>query len=487
MELRDLRLVLRRYWLLVLGVFAACLLIGLVSAYLPAKTYRTDASLFVQPDPDRQVTGPIDRDLDYFLPIVLEELRGPGFRARVAETLPSGTAQEPVSIIPSIDTGTPIIRIVVEGKTPEALAAWANASAALIVREGTERFTDLIVVEQLQPAFIPGSAIAPQPGPILFGTIVLGIFAGLLAGVLASRVRQVLDVAEEVRTRLGAPVLAQIPPVRRLQKGNETVAALLADGPPELVEAFQSLRTNVSLALLDDQMGVVAVASWAPGEGKSTVAAGLALTMASVGHEVIVIDADLRRPTQHLRLGEDFGEGLADLDRVGIDRLLRRTRHAGLSYLPAGIPDRHPADVVAVTLGPAVQHLSAKGRLLVIDAPPIQGVAETPLVLSVAHSVILVIDASSVKLLELEQAIEQLRASGVVLLGVVVNRARRTRQAATYDSYMVRDGIVPRLVNGPGALRPLPPLEERHDPPEEEGPASERPVASTGSSAPPQR
>src|SRR5690606_6263235 len=108
-----------------------------------------------------------------------------------------------------------------------------------------------------------------------------------------------------------------------------------------------------------------------------------------------------------------------------------------LSFIPAGIPDRHPADVVPVTLARAKAMLHKDGRLLVIDAPPLQGVAETPLVLSVARYVILVIDSSSVKLFELEQAVNRMRDSGLVLLGVVLTRARRGRhQSSTYVSYL---------------------------------------------------
>jgi Mrp family chromosome partitioning ATPase len=178
--------------------------------------------------------------------------------------------------------------------------------------------------------------------------------------------------------------------------------------------------------------------------------------MAAVGRDVVVIDADLRRPTQHQRLGEPFGEGLADLGSMDVEQVLRRTRYEHLWYLPAGVPDRHPADVVTVTLPRAHRALAAEGRTLLIDAPPLHGVAETPFVLSVAHHVILVVDASSVKLIEFEQAVERLRNSGLVLMGVVINRVRSQSHGATYDSYLLKADVAAenRRTTRPRAVEP---------------------------------
>lgn len=440
MELRDVRLALRRYWVLAAAVLGVCLALGLAGAFLPAKTYRVRALVSATTRPG--VEGAIGNVAAYEIPSILSRISSPPFVESVRADLDADVAGESVRVLPANTSGTGLIYVVVEGRNGSAIAVWANALAESIVEEVNEFEEGKMVLQTQVPAFPTNRAVSPQPTPILLGTTLLGLFAAVLAAVGASRIRQALDVAEEVRIRLDAPVLGQIPPIRRLQKGNESIAELLGNGPPELIEAFQSLRTNVGLYLLDEKPPAIAIASWTAGEGKSTVAAGLAVSLAAVGRDVVLIDADLRRPTQHLRLGEPFGEGLADLGRVDVDKVLRRTRYEHLLYLPAGIPDRHPADVVSVTLTRAHSQLAGEDRLLIIDAPPLHGVAETPLVLAVAHYVILVVDASSVKLVELEQAVARLRQSGLQLLGVVINRVRRTRQAATYDSYVVKSAPV---------------------------------------------
>jgi capsular exopolysaccharide synthesis family protein len=441
MELRDVRLALRRYWVLAFLVLLLCLGLGAAAAFLPAKTYRAKASITSLVDPEANPGNPSSL-IDYEMDNIELRAGSRAFLEAVGNDLRESDAEvadAPRRVRTIRDAGSPILNIQVESPQRQATAVWANAVANTLIDENPDE--SRLILRLDGPAFAPSGAVAPQPTPILIGAGVLGLFLALLAAVGAARVRQALDVAEEVRSRFGAPVLGQIPPVRRLGRGNETVAALLEDGPPQFIEAFQSLRTNLDLLLLDHKPTAIAIASWSAGEGKSTIAAGLALSMAAVGRDVVVIDADLRRPTQHERLGEPFGEGLADLGSVDVEQVLRRTRYEHLYYLPAGVPDRHPADVVTVALPRAYRALAAEGRMLLIDAPPLHGVAETPFVLSVAHHVILVVDASSVKLVELEQAVERLRASGLVLIGVVINRVRTQRQGAAYDSYLLKADV----------------------------------------------
>jgi capsular exopolysaccharide synthesis family protein len=441
MELRDVRLALRRYWVLALLVFGLCLALGGAAAFLPAKTYRAKANVTALIDPETTIGNPTSL-IDYEMDNITTRADGRAFLESVGTDLARSEpeiARTARKVRTVRDAGSSVLTIQVESQSRQATAVWANAVANNLIEENPDESRLLLRLDA--PAFTPSSAVSPQPMPIMMGAAVLGLFLALLAAVGAARVRQALDVAEEVRTRFGAPVLGQIPPVRRLGRGTEPVAALLEDGPPQLIEAFQSLRTNLDLLLLDHKPSAIAIASWSAGEGKSTVAAGLALSMAAVGRDVVMIDADLRRPTQHQRLGEPFGEGLADLGSMDVEQVLRRTRYEHLWYLPAGVPDRHPADVVTVTLPKAHRALAAEGRMLLIDAPPLHGVAETPFVLSVAHHVILVVDASSVKLVELEQAVERLRGSGLVLIGVVINRVRTQRQGAAYDSYLLKADV----------------------------------------------
>jgi capsular exopolysaccharide synthesis family protein len=483
MELSDVRLALRRHWVLAFVVFQVCLALGVAAALLPAKTYRASTTVLVEAGPSANV-NPIQYAA-FQIPAIIEVVESGGFQERVRETLPSDAAATPVSVRAEAEPGTGVLHIRVSGKEPPALAAWATALGRTIVDDRNTPVAPLptagadpddedaaapaapvLTLTLLDPAAVPSAPVSPKPVPILFASTVLGLLAALLSAVLAHRARLALDVAEEIQRRLGVPVLGEIPPVRKLRRPSESFANAFEAGTPELVEAFQGLRTNLDLALLGAEPEALAVTSWSAGEGKSTVAAGLALTLAAGGKEVVVVDADLRYPNLHTRLDQPFGQGLADVGRIGIEALIMPTRFRGLRFVPAGIPDRHPADVLAAALPAAKNAVVATGRRLIVDAPPLHGVAETPMVLAISGHALLVVDANKAKLLELEHMVTRLRGARVNVVGIVLNRVRRSRQGSAYGAY------------SPAAERPTVerPAVER---PAVERPAVERPAADT--------
>ncbi|MCB0989785.1 MAG: hypothetical protein KDB16_02320, partial [Acidimicrobiales bacterium] len=135
------------------------------------------------------------------------------------------------------------------------------------------------------------------------------------------------------------------------------------------------------------------------------------------------------------RLATAMGRGLADMGSKDISELLRPTSARGLRLLPAGLPDRSPADVVAVNLPKAIAAARQNADVVVVDAPPLEMVAETRQVIAHAGHVILVVDAASVNLPELAAAVAELREHGAILLGVVINRVRRRWWARSHGYY----------------------------------------------------
>lgn len=433
MELKDLSLALRRHWLVAQLAFAVCFAIGVASALLPEDTYRATAVVAVQPTVAATSSGGQSaiQTANYLLPIYKERLISRTFRERVSAGLDPVSASSGVSIAPTSDIGTGLLRIGVTSGAPSAAAAWANGLAEQLVTDANEREGRVLVLEVLDRAAVPTS---PESGAstLVVGSIFLGVLAALLAALAASRMVRALDIGEEVRERLGTPILGEIPRVRAL-RSTKDVAGILRGGPRDVVESFQMLRTNVELALVSSQITTMAVTSFESGEGKSTVTAALGLSLSTVGHKVTMIDADLRQSSLHLRLGEPFGEGLADT-HVDPERLVRSIS-PGLQFLPAGVPDRHPADTIAYALPRVVSIFARSGALLLIDGPPLRGVAETPFIASTARHVVIVVDVSRHNLPELERAVTRLRESGVVLFGVVLNRTRRRRNSKNNPYY----------------------------------------------------
>jgi len=446
MELSDLRLALRRYWPVVAACLAFWLVIGFMIGVMPAKLYRTGSSLLATPTEAAASNGP--QTANFEIPNVVARINSRTFKNAVEDAVPSAFASADVELWAEAEAGTGIIWVMTRGADPEAIAAWSTAAAERAVDvSGTNNLN----IEILDTALPPHTPISPKPVASLFATAIAGLITGVLAAVGVQRTRKALDLEGEIKRRLGVPVIGQIPAIRRLRRQAPAVDAILTSNPA-FAEAIQGLRTNVELAAVGLAPGerVIAMASWVSGEGKSTIATALGVSFAAGGRDVVIIDADLRKPTQHIKLGEPFGDGLADAGQVDPVKLLRRTRQEGLYLLPAGMPDRHPSDVLAANLPNAVHRLARGDRLVIVDAPPIHGIAETPLILSVVRQIILVVDSASTKLPEIERAVRELRDTGVNVLGVVINRVRR-RSNSGYGAYPAYTAPV---LNASPAVRP---------------------------------
>jgi Mrp family chromosome partitioning ATPase len=271
----------------------------------------------------------------------------------------------------------------------------------------------------------------------MLASVVLGlILAGVVAAV-AYKSSAAFDLAEQIRNELRVPVLGEIPSTRELRGANADIGSLLSADLPTLVEAFQSLRINTEVQLAKGSK-VLSITSWERGEGKSTVTAALGIMLGAVGHDVVLIDTDLRAPSLHERLQEPFGEGLAEFDELGLIMTLRETKYPNLSFIPAGLPDRHPAQIIAVALHQAIEAVRRQrpNSIILLDTPSLgpvneggrktpRVVAETSTVVRTADEVLLVVSATTNKLFDIAGGVDRLREDGVSVAGAVINRYRK--------------------------------------------------------------
>ena len=123
-------------------------------------------------------------------------------------------------------------------------------------------------------------------------TLKIGLIAGIFAAVVAARLRHSLDRGRTVRQRLGTTVLGEVPAIRGLRSERHDLLPWLASSPPsELVEAFQAIRTNVEFRLADLDARTIVVTSYQASAGKSTIATGLAWSLAAVGRPALLLAA----------------------------------------------------------------------------------------------------------------------------------------------------------------------------------------------------
>jgi len=161
----------------------------------------------------------------------------------------------------------------------------------------------------------------------------------------------------------------------------------------------------------------------------------LAWALALLGHDVLAIDGDLRKPTMHRRLELDGTFGLANAMNGNTANLERRTALKSLSVITAGESTLHPAQIVNNELPQLLG--SVRDRLVLIDTPPLLAASEATLIAMMAKHVILVLDRNNRSSEEVQRVLHELQRTKSEVLGVVVNRAKIGRAVAGYDYYYV--------------------------------------------------
>ena len=264
--------------------------------------------------------------------------------------------------------------------------------------------------------------------------LLLGIGAAVALGERASAVRTEADV----RRCVNLPILGVVPRVE-----DEEPVLVRAAPTTGLSEAWQSIAAVVESAARRAEAKILLVTSPGPGEGKSSVACNLAVALARAGARTLLMDADLRRPTQHqiFSLPADWSNaGLSAFLQHTIetvDPAVASTETETLSLLPAGpYPGPTAPFLRSERFGAMLEGLRDKYDCVVIDSPPVGGSADTLLAAPRADAVILVLAAGETQKDDVTEAKRLLAAAGARLIGCVLNKSTvRSRGYYSYSPY----------------------------------------------------
>ncbi|THF87133.1 chromosome partitioning protein [Deinococcus sp. KSM4-11] len=306
----------------------------------------------------------------------------------------------------------------------------------------------------------PRAPVSPRPlrNAALLGLVTLFLTVG--AALIADSLRRRVEGPEDLLP-MGLPVLAQLPLLRKRQLAGGFLAASHGGA---LYESVGFLRINIQSMLKDGEHRRLAISSSYPGEGKSSMTAALAESLGATGLKVLVIDADLRRPTQlkvwapqrlgtHPLLGTD--ESLAPA--VTVTEMFTRpdAAHAtnvapNVDLLPAGTPQRGDSDASILNQPAFSAHLAqwAQGYdFVLIDTPPMLLLPDTLAVAPYTDGVIMVVENGKTRTADVQRSLQNARAAGVPVLGVVLNKVSRRRDAYyRYGGYAYSDqGSAPIL------------------------------------------
>jgi capsular exopolysaccharide synthesis family protein len=306
----------------------------------------------------------------------------------------------------------------------------SQQTAGSVTTRGAERLEQLRAIKEVeagdvtivQRAVPPREASSPRPlrNTVIGGLLglLLGVFVALLFHRIDPRVR---DDDELVRI-VGAPVLARVPDSRHASRG-------------QAFEALQFLRANLQLQDPGRETRIIVVTSPQPGEGKTTIAGGLAEALALTGERVVAIDCDLRDPGLHQRLEVEPAPGLTNalLEPRSADGLLVDSP-LGPRVLTAGTMPLDPLVTVPalVRLPDLLHEMRDQADYVILDTPPISVAADASTVAAMADGVIVVVDRLRSRRDVLGAARQQLANARARILGIVVNRAPTAPFAADY-------------------------------------------------------
>lgn len=331
-----------------------------------------------------------------------------------------------VEIIPD----TELLRITARDIDPILASDVANALAEYLVNDKTIREVRVLVVE---PASLP-------EGPTLLSTLSLYVFAGVVGvvgGIGLALLFENLDTRvyseEQVKRVTGLPVLERIP----LYKGRHRQ---WRDKPySQQDNAFRRLATRLQIMALEAPLRTVMLTSAEPKEGKSTLAVNLACFLAQNGQKVLLIDADLYRPTVHKIMGLPNQSGLSDYlqGALEISETVQATSIDNLDAITSGsIPVSTDQMIIHAsrfqTLNEALQE---RYEFIVIDTPAFLAVADSLAIARLVDGILLVARCGSVNENALQFTVQQISDIKAKLLGVVLNRVKDSSIDYSFKHY----------------------------------------------------
>jgi non-specific protein-tyrosine kinase len=274
----------------------------------------------------------------------------------------------------------------------------------------------------VEPAVTPKAPSKPRKGL----NIALGFVAGLAGGIGLSFLFENLDTTlyatEQIEEVTELPVIGRIPTARRQQQ-----VALFNSNSPQR-EAFRRLRTNILTLDHDEPLRALLVTSAEPKEGKSTVAANLALAIAQSGRNVIVVDGDLRVPTLHRIFGLSNEIGLSSVLKreATLDEALQSSKTPGVQVLTSGPLPPNPAELVdSPEMSALIEQLAQQFDVVLLDTPALLAVTDALVLAPAADGVVLVVGCAQARREAVRAACRHLADVKARSIGVVVNRAEK--------------------------------------------------------------
>ena len=288
-------------------------------------------------------------------------------------------------------------------------------------------------------AEVPAAPYKPNLKKNLAVAIALGLFGGVLLAFFFETMDDTVKSGDDAEAHVGAPLLGVVPLAvsREQEPEGEQLALLVFDDPKSpLAESTRSLRASLMFATSEGAPRILQVTSSGPGEGKTTTAVSTAITFAQTGSKVLLIDADLRDPSLHRSFSLPNSQGLTNYLAGDVEpaEIAKPTRVSGLFTITSGPLPPNPVELLSGhKMLELLRLASERFDYVILDGPPIIGLADALVIANLAGATILVVEAGATRTGALLASVKRLRAANAFIVGCVLAKFRRAGSAYGYE------------------------------------------------------
>jgi len=277
-------------------------------------------------------------------------------------------------------------------------------------------------------ASVPSAPYKPNLVFNLLIGVTLGFIAGLGIAVILEYISDTIKTREDVRKKLGIPCLGSIPK----RSGKDFLLQDLTDPASAVSEAYSTVVASLQFSTETGVPKVILASSARSGEGKSSSVLALAQNFARRGNSVLLIDCDLRKPA-FKAASDDIGLTKLLTNNDPIAAHVSATQYENLWLLGAGPLPPNPADLLSTGRFQAIlREAAAQFDMVLIDAPPVLGLADSSLLAAIGEHVVVVIESGKTRRAAAVEAVNRLRRSGAHVLGGILSKSVEERRAYGY-------------------------------------------------------
>jgi receptor protein-tyrosine kinase len=426
MDLAEFLRIIWRWKVVVLSVTAIFLVVAFGILRVVTEQYESSTTVAIRP-----ISGEPDfflyQTIDSIVPIYADAAEARSTRARAEQI--AGFPIESVSV--QVIDGTPLMRFKVKDPDPERAEKGVQAITDAVIdrAESGELGITTLTLAQLDRPSAATDPVFPRTELTLLVAGLLGLFVGCVAAVVGESFRARVDTAEAIEDLIGAPCYAEVP-LETVVPRVYLLGALGSD--PRLRgmhEALRDVRTN--LRLEDGIFRSIVITSPDGHHGKTTIATGLAATLAQSGRRTLLVDGDLRRGRIADVTGLGPGPGLMDaLTGAPVSELTRSTEIEGLDVLTRGDVDADPGDLLR-SYPSVLRQVRESYDVVVVDTTPLLPINDARVLAGFSDVILLVVSTENAFKRRLQSAVDRLTVLSLRPTAFILNRSRE-RIASDY-------------------------------------------------------